>query len=453
MSDIDDNSLKYDHNGDDIIVTMGIRPSLSRRMGLKWRRVPVHAKLLLGITLCGLSFLLANYFDILPSDFSLDSVYQSYNGFSGAALVPEIAPVNTNGTTADLKAVGEPVAPTGLAEYDVKSSVPVNICVVTDHYFGKYQYNSKQESSCGMNSPCTIIDTPKRTCKKSADALWFHIPHTSKSEILRYKDTAKGKRQFFVGMSMESAGYYDDMKDPSYMALFNITMTYRLDSDIVTHYFSDRESFYSMPNASEHRLDEVAYINSNCFTPNHRNTFVRELMKLYPVKSYGKCLHNMSGTKQQSDEFAEPENLSEAPQVDKMATLRQHKFCIAIENTNERDYVSEKLWQTFEAGCLPIIAGPINVVEDFLPHPKAAIVIDIETTIVEDLTELLRRLASDPTEYAKYMEWRTMPKDKLSKGYLRLLALQKRPSTQCQLCRKVAELRRAREKSLQKPGS
>lgn len=40
----------------------------------------------------------------------------------------------------------------------------------------------------------------------------------------------------------------------------------------------------------------------------------------------------------------------------------------AMENTNMKDYVTEKLWQAFEAGCVPIYWGPPNVA-DVLPDP------------------------------------------------------------------------------------
>lgn len=38
----------------------------------------------------------------------------------------------------------------------------------------------------------------------------------------------------------------------------------------------------------------------------------------------------------------------------KMDVFRRYRFCIAIENTIAYDYVTEKLWDAFAAGCVPI---------------------------------------------------------------------------------------------------
>ena len=41
----------------------------------------------------------------------------------------------------------------------------------------------------------------------------------------------------------------------------------------------------------------------------------------------------------------------------------------AMENSLAKDYVSEKLWHAFRAGCVPIYYGAPNII-DFLPDPS-----------------------------------------------------------------------------------
>ena len=37
-----------------------------------------------------------------------------------------------------------------------------------------------------------------------------------------------------------------------------------------------------------------------------------------------------------------------------MDVFRRYRFCIAIENTVAHDYITEKLWDAFAAGCVPV---------------------------------------------------------------------------------------------------
>jgi alpha(1,3/1,4) fucosyltransferase len=45
----------------------------------------------------------------------------------------------------------------------------------------------------------------------------------------------------------------------------------------------------------------------------------------------------------------------------KHETLRKYKFCLCFENSVEEDYISEKLFDCFYAGCVPVYLGAPNV--------------------------------------------------------------------------------------------
>ncbi len=51
-----------------------------------------------------------------------------------------------------------------------------------------------------------------------------------------------------------------------------------------------------------------------------------------------------------------------------MDVFRRYRFCIAMENTIAHDYVTEKLWDAFAAGCVPIY---------YVRHPTASIKISV----------------------------------------------------------------------------
>ena len=57
-------------------------------------------------------------------------------------------------------------------------------------------------------------------------------------------------------------------------------------------------------------------------------------------------------------------NRSLAGGESKMDVFRRYRFCIAMENTVAHDYVTEKLWDAFAAGCVPIY---------YVRHPTAAV--------------------------------------------------------------------------------
>jgi len=87
------------------------------------------------------------------------------------------------------------------------------------------------------------------------------------------------------------------------------------------------------------------------------------------------------------------------PVPSKNATLRRHRFCVAYENCVEPDYLSEKLFDCFFAGCVPIYLGAPNVQEVV---PAAAF---IDKRKFASYDELHRFLSAMPEkEYDRYLE-------------------------------------------------
>jgi hypothetical protein len=68
-------------------------------------------------------------------------------------------------------------------------------------------------------------------------------------------------------------------------------------------------------------------------------------MKHIQVDSYGRCNHN-TGSRN----------------GDKMELLKGYKFYLAFENSNEEDYVTEKVYQGLRVGCVPSMWQSQNIV-------------------------------------------------------------------------------------------
>ena len=95
-----------------------------------------------------------------------------------------------------------------------------------------------------------------------------------------------------------------------------------------------------------------------------------------------------------------------ASKCGKHAVLRRYPFYLAFENSNEEDYVSEKIFHALEAGVLPVYLGAANVAE-FVPPRSVVQVADFDG--VEKLAAHLQTLVREPERYLEYFQWKRRP--------------------------------------------
>jgi len=298
------------------------------------------------------------------------------------------------------------------------------VAVQTTHFFGAYER---------VVPDCDVGCEFRGGGAEGADALWYHAP----SACDRRPERAFPE-QLAVVMSMESAGYYVCLKDPGYLAAFDIEMTYRLTSAIPLPYLREGHvSDFRLPLVPfAEKRNEVIYIQSNCAALSGRDDILRRLVELgVKLTARGACLNNAPSL---------PHGES------KRDAMRGSLFCATMENSLEPDYVSEKVWDGLAAGCLPIYFGAPNIAEH-LPVPQAVVDYRALGQSPEALAAELKRLAGDEKAYAATMAWRTAPVTSLGQGYQRLVAnaLDKEHS-QCRVCKLVSHMRaqRRREKAV-----
>lgn len=83
----------------------------------------------------------------------------------------------------------------------------------------------------------------------------------------------------------------------------------------------------------------------------------------------------------------------------KIKVLKNYKFSICYENMkNINGYVSEKIFDCFEAGCVPIYLGASNI-EDYIP--KGCFIDKRDFTTYEDLDHYIRNLSEE--DYRNYI--------------------------------------------------
>lgn len=117
--------------------------------------------------------------------------------------------------------------------------------------------------------------------------------------------------------------------------LFNWTASYRHDSDIVAPYEKFVQYHDFIPprvsrNYAAGKKRKVAWFVSNCAARNKRLQYARELSQYIEVDFYGKC-----GTKR-------------CPRTSSGVCFqllnKDYKFYLAFENSNCKDYITEKFF-------------------------------------------------------------------------------------------------------------
>jgi hypothetical protein len=86
---------------------------------------------------------------------------------------------------------------------------------------------------------------------------------------------------------------------------------------------------------------------------------------------------------------------------DKLAYLSHYRFNLTPENTNYKDYVTEKLFEAIAAGCVPIYHGSDNNPEPEILNRDAIVFIEVGAENMDAL-KLVDVLNSDKSKYLEF---------------------------------------------------
>ncbi|KAJ8673912.1 hypothetical protein QAD02_005174 [Eretmocerus hayati] len=181
-------------------------------------------------------------------------------------------------------------------------------------------------------------------------------------------------------------------------AIVNWTATYRRDSDVVAPY--ERWQYYNPKvtqihhsfNYAANKTKKVAWFVSNCHPRNQRMQYARELSKHIQVDIYGACGSLRCSRTQAQACF-------EMLDVD-------YKFYLAFENSNCRDYITEKFFVNgLGHNVLPIVMGahPMDYARS-APYRSYIHVDEFEGP--KELAQYLHRLDADDELYNSYFRWK-----------------------------------------------
>ncbi|KAM4697142.1 3-galactosyl-N-acetylglucosaminide 4-alpha-L-fucosyltransferase FUT3-like [Rhinophrynus dorsalis] len=170
--------------------------------------------------------------------------------------------------------------------------------------------------------------------------------------------------------------------------LFNMTMTFRQDSDICIPY-GRLEALKKHQNITiPVKSKLVSWVVSTWYPGAKRTDYYEELKKHIPIDVYG-----------EKHKKLKPEDFR--------ATISQYKFYLAFENSVYKDYITEKLWvNAFSSWTVPVVLGTSREnYERFLPRDSFIHVDDFPSA--KELATFLLELDRDNERYQQYFNWRS----------------------------------------------
>ncbi|KAK3727706.1 hypothetical protein RRG08_032663 [Elysia crispata] len=210
------------------------------------------------------------------------------------------------------------------------------------------------------------------------------------------KNIARRPDQVWIIYMLESPYHTPGMQ--AYKGMFNWTATYRHDSTIVAPYEkfvpfnSSKLTQHQTQNFAAGKTKKVAWFVSNCGARNSRMQYAMELSKHIEVDIYGNC-GKLRCPRSKSSKCFEL--------LDK-----DYKFYLSFENSNCRDYITEKFFVNgLKHNVLPIVMGaaPEDYARAAPPHSFIH-VDDFESP--KDLAEYLHVLDKNDALYNEYFQWK-----------------------------------------------
>lgn len=288
-------------------------------------------------------------------------------------------------------------------------------------------YGSRNFGFCCGSRPYVVAGCGNTNCQtsksreeelESFDAIVFHQRALDKDDLPQ----KRYPHQYYVFLSLEPASYPGDNIYREWNSFFNISMTFRSDSDIFMPYgrISDKTNREEEEGEMEEEKEVVekkdmeavgegnlllgnrsglpdfsaktgfaAWFVSNCRTVSRRENLVEELQSYLPpdsIQVFGSC--------------GERECTGSA--CWDMAG-HHYKFYLSLENSVCKDYVTEKLFEALNHNLLPIVLGGADY-RRLLPAHSYINMRDYPD--LRQLAALLVRLNSSEPDYLDYFRWK-----------------------------------------------
>jgi hypothetical protein len=307
-------------------------------------------------------------------------------------------------------------------ERSTKPPAPELITLATEGWLNEWPY-VEGVRKCAK-SYCDVRHT--NFYSPDVDARVFSLLHKSVPPF------EYGRGAISVGVSMESPNNFPKLDEESFQYTFHFGVSHRRGHlDLQTsynNYFPAQFKSKGAPFLS--KKNSLLFVYTACHWP-HRNQLFDDLSKLIDIDALGRCKNN----KNMNDMFPACAALPRSGTsvwLQSECLLHNYKFYLAIENTREPDYITEKLYQGLRAGSVPVYLGAPNV-RDYLPD-NAAVYLD-DFASLSDLVKYLKSAMEDETLYNKHHAWKDLP---LPGRFVNTALEMSQDLLHCQICDHIA---------------
>jgi len=293
----------------------------------------------------------------------------------------------------------------------------------------------------GCSVPCSFRSSEENILEADL-VLSLENPFLDRHIKAKYEMPSKTKYGF---MAMESfcnrlnlcngVEHYNITKFKECFDTVDMMVSFHRESDVVMnygyglslpdeHHFSDQDiENYMKKLNSEHLQNNTRDINdtltstwiSNCAPLRQR--YIQLLSNLIPIDHYGACLRNKDGS-----------------QLPKVQQQQRYKFSLAMENSIENDYATEKYFQGILSNNIMIYFGSPSI-KDFSPAVGKKVFINALDYSPSKLAEIMKELDKNNTKYLEYFEWKKNP---ISSSFIDLVKksflLKGKEGWQCRIC-------------------
>ena len=257
-----------------------------------------------------------------------------------------------------------------------------------------YQTSKVVSSQLSKNCPhLNCIATHDKRLISQADAVLFEPEGLGSLP----KKTKPGQVWIFTHLEPPPMAFADRILKRG-AKLFNWTMTYRRDSDIPFYYGAVRPimdySVYSvLQGLLRNKTESMVWLVSHCKTDGKREEYYKKLHQHFPIDVIGRCGSNSNKHRCPRDNFTCLSHL----------LSDVYRFYFAAENSNCRDYISEKSFFYARFPIVVVVRGGGNY---SLHFPKHSVMDVNDFSSSELLAKHLRFIASNKTLYDDYFKWR-----------------------------------------------
>ncbi|XP_035260227.1 4-galactosyl-N-acetylglucosaminide 3-alpha-L-fucosyltransferase 9 isoform X2 [Anguilla rostrata] len=225
--------------------------------------------------------------------------------------------------------------------------------------------------------------TADRNLYNQSDGVIIHHRDIS-SNLSNLPPLQRPSFQKWIWMNLESPSHSSQL--PGLENLFNLTLNYRQDADIIVPYGSivatQKEEEFVVPSKSK----LICWIVSN-WNPEHiRVKYYNELYKYVEIHAYGQAF----------GEYVNDQNF--------FPIIASCKFYLSFENSIHKDYITEKLYNPLAVGAVPIVLGPSRQnYENFVPGDAFIHVDDFLSP--KELADYIFFLDKNEEMYLRYFRW------------------------------------------------